>query len=54
MQAVHADRQRNTTHPQTINVVTYRNNLNKILLTPLSPRDGWTVDACRMVRGSRG
>ncbi|KAG2434870.1 hypothetical protein HYH02_012070 [Chlamydomonas schloesseri] len=25
-------------------VVTFRNNLNKLLLTPLQPRDGWVID----------
>ncbi|KAK9828456.1 hypothetical protein WJX72_000086 [[Myrmecia] bisecta] len=27
-------------------VITYRNNLNKICLTPLNPGDAWAVDAC--------
>jgi RAT1-interacting protein len=27
-------------------VCSYRNNLNKILLTPISPRDGWEMDCC--------
>lgn len=39
---------------QSIHVVTYRNNLNKLLLTPLGGRDGWTIDACMMVRRPHG
>jgi len=31
---------------QGADVVTFRNNLNKICGTPLSPRDGWVVEAC--------
>lgn len=27
-------------------VVTYRNNLNKLLLTPVNTRDGWEMDCC--------
>lgn len=25
---------------------TFRNNLNKLLMTPLNPKDAWEVDAC--------
>lgn len=32
------------------NFATYRNNLNKIFLTPLNTQDAWTVDGCRIGR----
>lgn len=27
-------------------ICTFRNNLNKVFMTPLAPSDDWTVDAC--------
>lgn len=27
-------------------VCTYRNNMNKVLMTPICPRDGWELDCC--------
>ena len=29
-------------------VCTFRNNLNKIMITPLQLNDAWTVDACSL------
>ena len=29
-----------------VHVCTFRNNLNKILATPLFPQNGWVVDGC--------
>jgi RAT1-interacting protein len=33
-----------------VNVVTFRNNMNKLLLTPLNARDAWAIDGCVVVR----
>lgn len=37
-----------SSEPQQAEVITYRNNLNKIALTPYNRRDPWEIDATRI------
>jgi hypothetical protein len=47
---VSAALQANAGMPQ-VDVITYRNNLNKLLLTPLEMNNEWAINACYMQVG---